>query len=118
FYAYVFKPWLLDQSGWLPSYFDTGNVMRVQILNMLAVAMFAAGCVCNSTTLAARLEHKPVGPLPPKAQNHIVSAAIILGTIALSAFLYMLADAGGLRAAYSQAKGGIVTANGYLGEAP
>ena len=55
--------------------------------------------------------------LTPRLRTQITGLAIVLGVIALLAYLYMIFNVGGFFAAYGRAKGGGAADSGYIGEA-
>jgi oligosaccharide repeat unit polymerase len=120
----VWPFWLNTDSG-LETLFGSEPLTEVAFLYLAALTAFFLGLLRlpNARTLYwmrryAQLRTNPFNlELSPAARKRLFVAALILGALALAAYIQMISNVGGFVSAYSRAKGGGYSYSGYVGEA-
>ena len=119
FFLYSYLPLYLfytDAAG-LGSFLSAKQLQYVQGLNLLGVISLCAGALSGDHNVKFRQSPHPGWMIPPTLHKRINRAAIFLGLIGVSGFLYGLANVGGLSVAYGRGYGGGAAVSGYLREA-
>jgi hypothetical protein len=120
-FVYAYSPTVLLWNGTLQERFpNRGDLEFVQLVNLLGVAGFCAGCLWGSSVQSRRraIFQEPSQYLSPAARQKILRIAVLLGVAAVAGFTYAVFDSGGPLAVFSRPKPFLNTASGYLGELP
>lgn len=108
-FIYVYMPLKLISSGDLFAYVDEQQAEFAQMLAILVLGAFTAGCIWG--TRAPVSQTGPPAVLDPRV---LYRGAMFLGGLGFLAWLYMLHAGGGLSGLYGSAYGGAWNDIGYV----
>ena len=114
-FIYVWMPMKLYGSGGLDGFFQTDQLVFVQLINVVGVAFFVLGCLsvgCKLPTVPPPREQ-----VSQSAANVLTTVGIILGCIGIAAWTVTIVNVGGFTDAFSQAYSGGWDDNGYVRDA-
>ena len=114
-YSCVLSPLILNSDNGLEKFFKAEQLDYVALVILAAVTSLWVGLLHN-----ARL--KRTSPVPRfqitlKQRDRIFKLSLVLGVMAIVAYVWMTWNAGGLLHAYSHSKGGGRSSSGYVIEA-
>jgi oligosaccharide repeat unit polymerase len=113
-----FSPLILNANGGLESFFDADQLVRIQRVYFLSVICFSVGLLSVSPTIQGSRVRRRSAAMPFQVgQRRLYQVSVILGLVAVAAYLYMIHNVGGFLEAYSRVKGGGRAGSGYIGEA-
>src|SRR3954453_13700193 len=107
---YGWMPFQLLRSGHLASYFDDGQLIFVQLINLLGVTAFVAGCLWAGV----RLPRRSLRDSSPALAMRLVQGAMVGGGIGLAAWLTLIIKSGGPVQAFSKSYSGGWDDSGYV----
>jgi oligosaccharide repeat unit polymerase len=115
-FLYVYMPINQYLEGGLLKYFSMAEISYVQGFNMVCVSALAAGCWWGSQGLRREPERTDLFSFlaPPEFRHALFQVGVIVGSVALGAYLYQIINVGGFFAAYDSPKGGGWAASGYI----
>jgi oligosaccharide repeat unit polymerase len=117
-YIYVSSPILGNTKGGLDRFFSVEELEYVAALNLATAFFFCAGLLRSPRRGATEVRAQIFAFFGrPHVRQRMFALALLLGLIALGAYIYSLESVGGFIKAYSRAKGGGRADSGYLGEA-
>jgi hypothetical protein len=114
-YLYSFLPLYLSftQREALRGYLRDGDLIYVAILNGLGALSLCLGILLGSAPAG--------GGRPPRlwmptdqVRRRLAAAAVVVGLIGLAAYVFMLANVGGVAGAYGRAYGGVWADSGHV----
>jgi oligosaccharide repeat unit polymerase len=94
-------------------YLGDDDLIYVQILNGLGAICLCLGILLGSAPTPGNRAPRPWLPTD-EIRRRLAGAAVVIGLIGLTAYLYMLANVGGFGGAYGQAYGGVWADTGYI----
>ena len=115
-FFYVYVPVSLYVEGGLFSYFTVEEITFVQGLNLACAAGLALGGYYGTKGVrreAGRMDLFSF-TMAPKTHEQLKTVGLILGGVAVAAYVYQIVNVGGFVAAYSHAKGGGTAGSGYI----
>ncbi|MBN1551177.1 oligosaccharide repeat unit polymerase [bacterium] len=119
FYIYCYQPAILYYQDFLRPYFpDITRLEYVQLLNFSCCTAFYAGCLMIFKIRKTPTLNPKIVELPAMFRKRMFNLGILLGTISVGAFLYMVQRGGGFASTFDQAKAYISAPSGYIGDAP
>ena len=115
-FLYVYMPVNQYQSGALQEYFSIAEITYVQGFNFVCVVGLVLGCLWGSRRFRRQSDRIDVFAFRATDADRTVlfQIGVLLGMIALGAYVYQLANVGGFYAAYDNPKGGGWAASGYI----
>lgn len=112
------SPLTLNANNGLESFFDADQLVRIQRVYFLSVICFSVGLLSVSPNLRrAKVHRRSASALSQAGRRRLYQVAVVLGLVAVAAYLYMIHNVGGFVEAYSRVKGGGRAGSGYVGEA-
>lgn len=111
-FLYAWMPMKLFESGSLQQYFDSGQLVFVQTLNVLGVLAFAIGCLAAGCRI--RRPVSAVQTLSGLGCVRLRIGACIAGGIGLLCWLISIINVGGFVNAFSKSYGGGWDDSGYV----
>ncbi len=118
-YFYGVWPIILNADGELQALIDASYLTHAAILFLAAILAMFAGLLwrARANTEAMAMVGGGRGFLvPPERAGRLFMLAVVLGLIAIVAYIIQLDNVGGFWRAYSRAKGGGRSDSGYIGE--
>jgi len=110
---YVFLPLKLFNENALSTFFSDGELVYVQLINLLGVACVCLGCLFASRGSAGTHDYSERSSVMNKK---LLAGAYVLGVVGVSAYLAGIINVGGLVEAYSLPYGGGWSDIGYVRE--
>ena len=111
-FLYAWMPLKLLASDGLAPYFDTGQLISVQILNVLGVLAFALGCLLAGSKVR-RLRTVFV-PVSTRACGRLRIGGTLIGLVGLLCWSISIINVGGFQNAFSNSYGGGWDDSGYV----
>ncbi len=110
-FLYAWMPFQLLRNHALDRFFDGEQLQFVQLLNVLGVLGFVAGCLC----VGIRLRGRPVAPpISPRTAKRLLVGAAVLGTVGVVCWSITILNVGGFEAAFSTSYSGGQDDSGYV----
>lgn len=115
-FFYIYVPVSLYVEGGLFSYFTVEEITFVQGLNLACVTGLALGGYYGTKGVRRDAERVDLFSFTMTSQTRerLKTVGLVLGGVAVAAYVYKIANVGGFVAAYSHVKGGGATTSGYI----
>ncbi len=111
-FLYAWMPFQLLRHNALSQFFDNGQLVHVQTLNVLCVLAFVLGCLGAGVRIRkTRFAQRKLSPL---AARRLLMYAALLGSVGLLCWGITIHNVGGFRQAFGVSYGGGYDANGYV----
>src|SRR5262249_22926238 len=103
--------------GWMDQLFSGSQLAFVMMINLVGTGAFLLGTLWHADHQSEKNpgQHEE---LSADSRWRATMLGSFLGCLALAGFWFGILHEGGLSNVYGQAKGGVIFASGYLGEAP
>jgi hypothetical protein len=112
-FLYGWIPWQIYSVGGLEQFFDEGQLIFVQMLNVLGILAFVGACLATGVRLQRRSEDTlPV--LSDTACHRLLMGAAIAGALGLLCWAITIINVGGFVNAYSTSYSGGWDDSGYV----
>ena len=111
-FLYGWMPLKLLAGDGLARFFDEGQLMRVQTLNLLGIVAFAAACLAAGTRV--RRSRQPAQRLSSAVCARLRVGGALVGGVGLTCWLISIVNVGGFTNAFSASYGGGWDDSGYV----
>lgn len=114
-FIYGWMPLKLNSGHALESFFQSGQLVFVQTLNVIGILCFVIGCLSVGCRIPE--SERRESPLSWDGARVLVNGGVVLGTIGVVAWAISIANVGGFYNAFSKPYSGGWDDNGYIRDA-
>ncbi len=111
-FLYFWMPYKLWRADGLSRFFDEGQLVHVQLLNVLGLLAFVLGCLGAGVRLRKKLFDQRGEP--ERAPRRLMFGSAIIGSVGLLCWGITIHNVGGFTQAFSNSYGGGWDDNGYV----
>jgi len=119
-YFYGLWPIMLNNDGGLEALVNPSDLAKVALVFLLSLSALFVGLLWGTKDKARALAVTGQGRgflvLPAEKSDRLFKLSVLLGGLAVIAYVIQLDNVGGFMRAYSRAKGGGSSGSGYIGE--
>ncbi len=112
-FLYGYMPWKIDAAGGLAQFFDAGQLVFVQRLNVLGIFAFTVAC-CAAGLRVRRRADRVSQQLSPLACRRLLLGGVFAGAIGLTCWSITIVNVGGFVHAFSASYAGGWDDSGYV----